>query len=249
MRKLDFTGLDATGFEEFCFHLLDRLGFVNVDWRKGTGHDASPANSGRDIVCQQVREDVDKSKEIETWFVDCKHHKKGVPPSELQNLLTWAEAERPHTALIITSGFLSNPAKDYLQKYERNRKPPFRIKYWERPKLEQLSANKRSLLMEYNLLAFKTRTVDAILKAEEELFDVIWYDRKLVLIRNLKEGRETITPEIKKGMYAAMRRVEKKYGKRKIRQYYSDDFGWGMLNGKLSALRWVLGDEWDMLDT
>lgn len=27
------------------------------------------------------------------------------------------------------------------------------------------------------------------------------------------------------------------------------DFEWGMINGKLSAIRWMLGDEWDMLDT
>jgi hypothetical protein len=249
MPKLDFSRLNDTDFENFCFQLLGRIGFVNVDWRKGTGHASSPADSGRDIVCQQIREDVDKSATIETWFVDCKHHRKGVPPKELQNLLAWAEAERPHTALFVVSGFLSNPAKEYLDKYERNRKPPFRIKYWERPTLERLSATKRSLLLDFGLMPHRTRSIDAILKAEQEFMDVIWYDRKLVLQQRLKEGAETIMPDIKKGMLAAMRRVEKKYGKKNLRNHYRDDFGWGMLNGKLSALRWVLGDDWDMLDT
>jgi hypothetical protein len=122
MPKLDFSELTDTDFEEFSFHLLDRLGFVNLDWRKGTAHASSPADSGRDIVCQEIRTNVDGSMDLETWFVDCKHYKKGVPPADLQNLLTWAEAERPHTALIIASGFLSNPAKEYLDKYEKSRK-------------------------------------------------------------------------------------------------------------------------------
>ncbi|MNR32650.1 hypothetical protein D3C85_1502550 [compost metagenome] len=26
-------------------------------------------------------------------------------------------------------------------------------------------------------------------------------------------------------------------------------FEWGTINGKLSAIRWMLGDEWDNLDT
>ena len=93
------------------------------------------------------------------------------------------------------------------------------------------------------------RNDHAILEAEREFMDVIWYDRKLVLLQNLKEGTETIDPEIYKGMLAAIRAAEKKYGKKKLLNYYHNDFEWGMLNGKLSALRWVLGDDWDMLDT
>ena len=43
------------------------------------------------------------------------------------------------------------------------------------------------------------------------------------------------------------RKVEARYGKENFGPY--SDFEWGMINGKLSALRWVLGDEWDFLDT
>jgi hypothetical protein len=93
------------------------------------------------------------------------------------------------------------------------------------------------------------RSDKSINKAAEEFETVIWYDRKLVLQQRLEQGLEKLNPEIEKGMLEAMQAAERKYGKKKIRNYYQDDFGWGMLNGKLSALRWVLGAEWDMLDT
>ena len=44
-----------------------------------------------------------------------------------------------------------------------------------------------------------------------------------------------------------MSRTRKRLGKAKCGP--NDDFEWGMINGKLSAIRWVLGDDWDMLDT
>jgi hypothetical protein len=61
-----FDGLSSTEFEEFCFDLMSETGFVNVDWRKGTARDASPADRGRDIVAQLPRVDVDGHQYLET---------------------------------------------------------------------------------------------------------------------------------------------------------------------------------------
>jgi Restriction endonuclease len=247
---LSFKHLSDTDFEQFCYDLVTALGYVNIDWRKGTPLKTSPADHGRDIVCQELRTDLDGTKHLETVFIDCKHYAKGVPAREMQNLLVWAEAERPQVALFITSGFLSNAAKDYLDTYRRNNRPAFKVKYWERPTIERLTRRKKTLLRRYGLTHEPIRSIEEILKAENEFMDRIWYDRKLVLLQKLRDGTETITPDIKKGMLASMKRIEAKYGgRRALRTYYKDTFEWGMMNGKLSALRWILGDDWDMLDT
>ena len=237
-------GLSSSDFEELCADLMHASGFVNIDWRKGTGLATSPADKGRDIVCDHPRVEPDGSRHFERWFVDCKHFKKGIPPKELQNLLAWAEAERPDVALFVASNFLSNPAKEYLDTYRRNNRPPFKIRYWEKPQLARMLRRKMTLLRKYDLADTPIRSVKQLLAAEDEFFDKVWYGRS----GTAKAERARGTPEdIIKGMLKSQRAVEKRFGKKNLGPW--NDFEWGMLSGKLSALRWVLGYDWDFLDT
>ena len=107
------------------------------------------------------------------------------------------------------------------------------------------------------------RRLVEILDAMEELLDKIWYNRHQVLLERIEAGdievveKETfpivdhehrpIQRDILKGAIRSARKVEKKYGIDNLGPW--TDFEWGMINGKLSALRWVLGDDWDNLDT
>lgn len=107
------------------------------------------------------------------------------------------------------------------------------------------------------------RGLTEILQAEDLLFNQVWYNRHWNMRLNIEEGmikvvgketfprpagaQETIQRDVLKGALKAARNVERRYGKKNLGPW--DDFEWGMINGKLSALRWVLGDDWDMLDT
>jgi hypothetical protein len=94
------------------------------------------------------------------------------------------------------------------------------------------------------------RRLDEILEAESEMFDRIWYNRSLSYDFQLRQAGDDDAGllEHQKVAGAARRRVEERFGGVENLGPY-DDFEWGMLNGKLSALRWVLGSEWDFLDT
>jgi Restriction endonuclease len=106
-------------------------------------------------------------RHLDRWFVDAKHYGKGVPPTKLQNLLAWAEAENPHTALFVTSSFLSNPARDYLKTYEEPRRPPFEIKVWNRKRLDMLLEGKNDLVEKYMLVGTNLRSEDEVIAAEQ----------------------------------------------------------------------------------
>lgn len=104
----------------------------------------------------------------------------------------------------------------------------------------------------------ETRGLFEILEAMDELTDKIWYNRHCSRAHGIATGRIELIPDgttrygndvIHEGIWAgalkAAKAVEAKYEDTGP----WDDFEWGMLNGKLSALRWVLGDDWDNLDT
>lgn len=106
------------------------------------------------------------------------------------------------------------------------------------------------------------RRLTEIANAIDLLFHQVWYNRHQVARQEIERGKikivekETfpvkhhlrpIQRDVWEGALKAAAKVEKKYGLENLGPW--DDFEWGMINGKLSALRWVLGDEWDMLDT
>lgn len=81
------------------------------------------------------------------------------------------------------------------------------------------------------------RDLDEIQAAEQEMFERLWYYRTLA--HPGRKAGELAEVEDK------LREFEAKYDN----LVTEDQFELGMLHGKLSALRWVLGDDWDMLDT
>jgi hypothetical protein len=90
----------------------------------------------------------------------------------------------------------------------------------------------------------ESRSNDDLAAAEQELHDRVWYNRSLG--SEITLGAQELT-ELRRVATPARKRIEAENGADNLGPY--DDFEWGMLNGRLSAIRWALGYEWDFLDT
>jgi hypothetical protein len=89
------------------------------------------------------------------------------------------------------------------------------------------------------------RNDNDILAAERELFEKAWwhrYQQRHQMIKNgevtLAENQKLVLEEDKKDA----RRIERKFGKKNL---LCDDFEFGLLMGRFSALSWVTGAEWE----
>lgn len=107
------------------------------------------------------------------------------------------------------------------------------------------------------------RKLSEILDAQMLLFRQVWYHRHHNLRHQVNTGEVRLVEEIDysrrpipqdvmthatwKTALVAAKRTEDEVGIENLGPW--SDFEWGMINGKLSAVRWVLGAEWDFLDT
>jgi len=103
---------------------------------------------------------------------------------------------------------------------------------------------------ETEFLQEEPRTFAEILEAEHEFFEKVWYVRSVVTSDEEVAG---MPDDIREGMLAARARVEAEFGLAELRKPigrgHEKAWQYGYINGKLAALRWVLGSEWDFLDT
>lgn len=109
------------------------------------------------------------------------------------------------------------------------------------------------------------RKLSELLEAEHRLFKQVWYNRHWNLRTSIERGKHrlvsseeweklpankrlnTTVDTVWAGALASAKRTEDELGPDGTGPW--SDFEWGMINGKLSAVRWMLGDDWDMLDT
>lgn len=141
---LDFSGITPVELENLVFHLLDEMGFSNIQWRKG-GEGNSATDGGRDLEATfwSVRPGV--SREEKYWF-EVKYRTGQLEKHQVQSTVLNASGnDSKDNVVIITNKTVSNPTLDWLGEFQASHKTPV-VTIWQGHDLEiLLRKNARTL--------------------------------------------------------------------------------------------------------
>lgn len=139
--QIDFKKLTPTQFEELCFDLLRCLGFEKMIWRQGG------ADSGRDIEATWITINPLIGYQENKWFIECKKHENGINPDDISSKFTWAESEDVDVLVVITSSYLTNNCRTWIERRSKNVR--FKVKTIENKELCELLENNSYLITKY----------------------------------------------------------------------------------------------------
>lgn len=145
--SLDFSSINPEDFENLIFHLLDEMGFSNIQWRKG-GRGNSATDGGRDLEATFWNVQPAGARELAYW-VEVKHRSGGLEKSQVQaTVLNAASVSSRDNLVIVTNSTVSNPTLDWVKEFQSSHRLPI-VTIWQGHDLELLLRKNPSTLSRF----------------------------------------------------------------------------------------------------
>lgn len=134
--EIDFGQLTWEQFEKLCVDLLEAEGFMNVMASGGAGGD-----QGRDISAEELITSRTGKQWILQWMVQCKHYAasgRSVGHREVADIIDFLSTHDADGLLVITDTNLTASLVKKLEKFDRDKKHPYKAVFWNGHRLRKL---------------------------------------------------------------------------------------------------------------